>query len=157
MSTQIHRTIHQSDAKKGVLEVHIVHKTKSHQAFTKVEMFPANWMGKETGKKPTIMKCKLDTGASGNVMPLSMYQHINPSEFDKKCQPITGYGHDRTILKGYNGNPIQQYCIRVILYKWNNQYWRYVFHIVEARRTSTASAEYIKKDVDLHSTPKHNS
>ena len=28
-----------------------VHKEKSHQAFTKVEMFPTNWMGKATGKK----------------------------------------------------------------------------------------------------------
>ena len=66
-------------------------------------MFPTNWMGKATGKEPTIMKFKLDTGASVNVMPLSTYQHIKPSEFDKKGQPIRGYGHDRIILKGYNG------------------------------------------------------
>ena len=45
-------------------------KKQSHQAFTKVEMFPTNWMGKATGKKPVIMKCKLDTGASVNIMPL---------------------------------------------------------------------------------------
>ena len=64
--------------KKGFLEVHNVHKTKSHQAFTKVEMFPRNWMGKSTGKKTTIMKCKLDTGASVNVMPLSTYQQYKP-------------------------------------------------------------------------------
>ena len=57
--------------KKGFQEVHIVHKTKNHQAFTKLEMFPTNWIGKATGKKPTIMKCKLDTGARVNVMPLS--------------------------------------------------------------------------------------
>ena len=71
-------------------------------------MFPTNWMGMATGKKATLMKCKLDIGASVNVMPLSTYQKINPSEFDKKGQPISGYGHDRTILKGYNGNPIKQ-------------------------------------------------
>ena len=70
--------------KKGLLGVHNVHKTKSHQAFTKVEMFPTKWMGKATGKKPAMMKCKLDTRASVNVMPLSTYQHTNPSEFDKK-------------------------------------------------------------------------
>ena len=51
---------------------------------------------------------------------------IIPSEFDKKGQPISGYGQERTILKGYNGNPIQQYGIRVILGKWNNEYWRFV-------------------------------
>ena len=67
--------------KKGFLEVHNVHKTESHQAFTKVEMFLTNWMGKATGKKPIIMKCNLDTGTSVNVMPLSTYQELNPSEF----------------------------------------------------------------------------
>ena len=108
--------------KKGFLEVHNVHKTRSHQMVTQVEMFPTNGMGKVTGKNPTIMKCKPDTGASVNVMPLSTYQYINPSKFDKKGQPISGYGHNRTILKGYNGNPIQHYGIRVILGKWNNQY-----------------------------------
>ena len=90
-------------------------------------------MGTATGKKPTIMKCKLDTGASVKVMPLSTHQHINSSEFGKRGQPISGYGHDRTILMGYNGNPIQQYGIRVILGKWDNQYWRFVFHIVDAK------------------------
>ena len=57
--------------KKGLLEVHNVHKTKSYQAFTKVEIIPTNWMGKATGKKATLMKCRLDTVASVNVMPLS--------------------------------------------------------------------------------------
>ena len=51
-------------------------------------MFPTNWMGKATGKNPTKMKCKLDTGASVNVIPLSTYQHINPSGFDKKVSPL---------------------------------------------------------------------
>ena len=131
--------------KNGFLEVHNVHKTKSHKSFTKVEMFPTNWMGKATGKKATLMKCKLDTGASVNVMLLSTYQKINHSEFDKKGQHIGGYGHDRPILNGCNGNPIKQYGIRVILGKWNNEYWSFVFHI-------TAGAEYIKEDGDLHST-----
>ena len=60
--------------KKSFLEVHNVHKTKSHQEFTKVEIFPTNWMGKATSKKATLMKCKLDTGASVSVMPLSTFQ-----------------------------------------------------------------------------------
>ena len=79
------------------------------------------------------MKGKLDTGASVNVMPISTYQHMNPSDFDKKVQPISGYGHERTILKGYSGNHIKQYGIRVILGKWDNQYRRFVFNIVQAK------------------------
>ena len=38
----------------------------------------------------------------------------------------------RTILKDYNDNPIKHHGIRVILGKWNHQYWRFVFHVVEA-------------------------
>ena len=95
-------------------------------------MFPMNRLGKATDNKPKGMKCKLDTGAGVNIMHLSIYQYINPSEFDEQGKPIDGHGHYRTILKDYNGNPIQQYGIRVILGKWNHQCWRFVFYIVEA-------------------------
>ena len=61
------------------------------------------------------MKCKLDKGVK--VIPLSTYQHKNPSEFGKQGQATGGYGQDRTLLKGYNENPTQQYSIRVIFSK----------------------------------------
>ena len=79
-------------------------------------------MGKAMGNKPKGMKCKLDTWAGVSIMPLSMYQYINPSEFDEQGKPIDGHGQYKTILKDYSGNPIQQYGIRVILGKWNQQY-----------------------------------
>ena len=55
-------------------------------------------------------------------MPLSTYKYINPWEFDEQIKPIDGHGQYRSILKDYNGNPIPQYGITVILGKWNNQY-----------------------------------
>ena len=91
-----------------------------------------NRVGKATGNKPKGMKCKLDTGAGVNIIPLSIYQYINPLEFDEQGMLIDGHGQHRTILKDYSGNPIQQYGIMVILGKWNHQYWKFVFHIVEA-------------------------
>ena len=90
-------------------------------------------MGKATGNKPKCMKCKLDTGAGVNIMPLSTSKYINPSEFDEQGKSIDGHGLCRFILKDYNGNHIQQYRTRVILGKWNNQYWRLVFHVVEQK------------------------
>ena len=102
---------------KGFLEVH---KTKIYQAFIKVEMFPTNWMVKSTGNKPMIIKCKLDTGAGVNAMPLSTYQHFNHSVFDKQGQPMGGYGQDRTILKRHNGKSMQQYSTGVIFSRQNN-------------------------------------
>ena len=92
---------------KGNLDVHTVHKPKRYQAFTRVSMYPTDTSGKTTGK-PREMKCKLDTGASVNVMPLAAYKLINPSEFDKDNKPKRGFGQDRTILRGYSGNVIKQ-------------------------------------------------
>ena len=62
-----------------------------------------------TGKKPTDIKCKLHIGTSGNVMPLTTYQFLNPSEFNEQGKSIGGYSQNRTILKGYNNNTIQHY------------------------------------------------
>ena len=88
---------------KGNLDVHTVHKPKRHQAFTRVSMYPTDTSGRTTGK-PTEMKCKLDTGASVNAMPLATYKLINPSESDKDNNPIGGFGQDRNTLRGYSGN-----------------------------------------------------
>ena len=100
------------------------------------------------------MKCKLDIGAGVSIMPLSIYQYINPSEFDKQGKPIDGYGQYRTIIKDYTGNPIQQYGIRVILGKWNHQYWRFAFHIIEAEGPHMAWTEYNEENGALHKAPK---
>ena len=88
---------------KGNLDVHTVHKPKRYQAFTRVSMYPTDTSGKTTGK-PIEMKCKLDTGASVNVMPLAAYKLINSSDFDKDKKPKGGFGQDRTTLRGYSGN-----------------------------------------------------
>ena len=67
---------------KGNLDVHIVHKPKRYQAFTRVSMYPIDTSGRTTDK-PIEMMCKLDTGASVNVMPLAAYKLINPSNLTK--------------------------------------------------------------------------
>ena len=115
---------------KGNLDVHTVLKPKRHQAFTRVSMYPTDT--RSTGK-PTEMKCKLDTGASVNVMPLAAYKIINPSEFTKDNKPIRGFGQDWTTLRGYSGNIIKQYGTKLIKAFWNNKYWLILFHIVETQ------------------------
>ena len=117
---------------KGNLDVFIVHKPMRYEAFTRVSMYPTDTSGKTTGK-PIKMKCKLDTGASVNVMPLAAYKLINPSEFTKDNKPIGGFGQDRTTLRGYSGNIIKQYGTRLIKAFWNNKYWVILFHIVETQ------------------------
>ena len=102
-----------SSISKGNLDVHTVHKPKRHQVFTRVSMYPTDTSGRTTGK-PIEIKCKLDTGATVNVMPLAAYKLINPSEFDKDNKPIGGFGQDMTTLRGYSGNVIKQYGTRLI-------------------------------------------
>ena len=86
---------------KGNMDVHTGHKPMRYQAFTRVSMYPTDTSGKTAGKS-IEMKCKLDTGASVNVMPLAAYKLINPSELDKDNKPIGGFGQDRTTLRGYS-------------------------------------------------------
>ena len=117
---------------KGSLDVHTVLKPKRHQAFTRVSMYPTDTSGRSTGK-PIEMMCKLDTGASVNVMPLAAYKIVNPSEFTKDNKPIRGFGQDRTTLRGYSGNITKQYGTRLIKAFWNNKYWVILFHIVETQ------------------------
>ena len=82
---------------RGNLDVHTVYKPKRYQALTRVSMYPTDTSGKTTGK-PREMKCKLDTGANVNVMPLATYKLINPSKFDKDSKPKGGFGQNRTTL-----------------------------------------------------------
>ena len=78
-------------------------------------------------------------------MPLSIYQYINPSEFDENGKPIDGHGQYKTILKDYNGNPIQQYGIKVIHGKWNHQYCRFVFYVVQSEGPILLGLNTIRK------------
>ena len=73
---------------KGNLDLHTVHKPERYKAFTKVIMFPTDRSGKPAAEKPREMKCKLDTGASVNVMLQTTYKLVNPGEFDKLGKPI---------------------------------------------------------------------
>ena len=122
---------------KGNLDVHTVQKPMRYQAFTRVSMYPTDTSGKTTGK-PIEMKCKLDTGASVNVMLLAAYKLINPSEFDKNNKPKGKFGQDRTTLRGYSGNVTKQYGTRLIKAFWNNQYWAILFYIVETQGPHSA-------------------
>ena len=55
-------------------------------------MFPTNRMGKATGNKAKGMKFKLETGAGGNIMPLSTYKYINPQNLINKLSPLIVMG-----------------------------------------------------------------
>ena len=78
------------------------------------------------------MKSKLDTGAGANVMSLSTYKSINPSDFDKDGNTTGNFQRSSTGLKSFGGRWIQQYGIKTIKCVWDKKLWLLNFHIVDA-------------------------
>ena len=58
--------------------------------------------------RPAALRCKVDTGAGGNVMPLRAFSKLFPTRFTEDGQP-TGLSPSVTRLKAYNGSTIKQY------------------------------------------------
>jgi len=73
------------------------------EAFAKIEL-PAD-IG---NNKRATLKCKVDTGAGGNVMPLRTFAKLFPERFNKDGNP-TGLSPSSTRLTAYNGSPIKQF------------------------------------------------
>ena len=78
-------------------------KTTGIEAFARIEV-PAD-IGKN---QLTTLKCKVDTSAGGNVMPIRTFAKLFPERFDKDGNP-TGLSPSSTRLTAYNGSPIKQF------------------------------------------------
>ena len=70
------------------------------EAFATVDMPVAS-------KKRTSLRCKVDTGAGGNVMPLQAFTKLFPNRLTKTRMP-TGLQKCNTKLRVYNGTNIPQ-------------------------------------------------
>ena len=76
-------------------------------------MYPSDDKGKITGRSRG-MKSKLDTGAGPNIMSLSTYNSVNPSDIDKDGNPTGNFQRASTGLKSFEGREIQQYGMKTI-------------------------------------------
>ena len=73
------------------------------EAFANIEM-PA-----DIGKcQLATLRCKVNTGAGGNVMPLCTFTKLFPKWFDTDGYP-TGLTPSATCLTAYNSSPIRQF------------------------------------------------
>ena len=62
-------------ARPHIAAIHNIQQRQKFQAFTIVGMLPEDTKGKITG--PAIeIKCKIDTGAAANVMPISTFRKL---------------------------------------------------------------------------------
>ena len=79
------------------------------------------------------MTCKVDCGAMVNIMSLSIFKMLNPSEFDKNGYYLVGFNRDMTRLSAYGDKPIQQHTVRLINFIFNKKFFKTRFHIVDVK------------------------
>ena len=89
------------NSKNSNVEInHILHAKTWKEAETTILMYPSDDKGKITGR-PKGMRSKLDTGAGANIMSLSTYKSINPSDFDKDGNLTGNFQRASTGLKSF--------------------------------------------------------
>ena len=77
------------------------------------------------------VKYKIGCWAMANIMPLGIFKMLNPSEFDKDGNSISGFNRDMTRLSAYGNIPIQQHRVRLINLIINKKYFKTRLHIVD--------------------------
>ena len=102
-----------SVASQDTRNIHIdeIHQTTKSQSF--VDMYPTDRKGSCSGPVKQV-KCNIDCGAMANIMPLNIFKMLNPSEFDKDGNFISGFNRDMNRLSAYCNRPIQQHGVRLI-------------------------------------------
>ena len=80
------------------------------------------------------VKVKLDSGASVNIMPTSVYRRSNPQLFDSNGAPqLDKFNKDLTNLVAYGGSIIEQIGVKPVACKWGKKHFVTNFHIVDAK------------------------
>ena len=71
-------------------------------------MLPEDTEGNITG--PAIeTKCKIDTSADSNVMPISTFRKLHPAMFDANGNALDKFSKERTTLRAHGGGIINQF------------------------------------------------
>ena len=130
------------NSKHSNVEINQVLQAKTwKEAETTILMYPSDDKGKITGRSKG-MKSKLDTGAGANIMSLSTYKCINPSDFDKEGNPTGNFQRSGTGLKSFGGRQIQQYGIKTIKCAWDKKTVFTKFSHCRCRRTHPDRVRY---------------
>ena len=93
-------------------------------------MCPEDTNGKINGP-PFHVKCKIITGAGADIMPLYVFRKLCSAMFDPSGKALKKLDEDWTTLTAYGSSKIRTFGIRIIKCFWNNQKWKFFFHIVD--------------------------
>ena len=111
------------------IQIDELHQTTKSQAFVCADMYPTDRKGICTGPAKQV-KCKVDCSVMANIMPLGIFKMLNPSEFDKDDNFISGFNRDMTRLSAYGNRPIQQHGVRPINFIFNKIYFKTIYFIL---------------------------
>ena len=119
--TDVHLT-HDIILNSIVIESILVDNKKMDQAFANIRI------------RDMDVKCKVDTGAQSNVMPIRVYRELFPGEFDRagRLNSSTRLSSNATRLKAYGGGDIKQYGDRDIRCQHNNSTVTAPFYVADA-------------------------
>ena len=111
--------------------LHNIHQRQRSQTYTRVYMVPEATKGKWTGPNVEV-KCKIDSGTSANVMPISVFNRLCLAMFDSTWKALERFKSDWTSLTAFGGDTIKQLGIRAMKGIWKNEKWKFIFHSVDA-------------------------
>jgi hypothetical protein len=105
----------------GSLEIAHLSSKEMTQALVDVEV------KRTASTSSSLITCKIDTGAEGNVLPVSLYRKIVPQQDDE----LSGLQKSDTIIKAYGGSTIPQYgtCRLIVSYASHEE--TSTFHVVK--------------------------
>ena len=87
-----------------------IHKLQVDAADTRDQVFATLTVHKFAPKRTMPLQCKVDTGADGNIMPISTYRHLYPDQIDAEGTPKVGTLQScSTVLTAYGGTRIAQF------------------------------------------------
>ena len=70
-----------------VTAIHNIQQRERSQAFTRISMCQGDTNGKINGLRIEV-KCKIDTGAGANIMPIYVFRKLCPAVFDSSGKAL---------------------------------------------------------------------
>ena len=82
-----------------------------------------------------------------------VFRKLCPAMFGASGRALKKFDADWTTLTAYGGSKIRQFGVRIIKCFWNNQKWKFLFHIVIATGPILLGLKTPKMQGDICETP----
>ena len=109
-------TVTQSPALDETFEALSFESVNNESGYTRDEIFAMiNITLEDRPHIPATLKANVDTGASGNILPLRIFRRMYPTKLNAECFPAKRtLVPSNGVLTAYNGANIQQYSTMTI-------------------------------------------